>query len=52
MRNAPTHRRAGSLRRRKDLLFCLVLLLPAIVLCTAFILFPIVDSVGISFTGY
>ena len=52
MRNAPTHRRAGSLRRRKDLLFCLVLLLPAIVLCTAFILIPIVDSVAMSFTGY
>ena len=52
MRNAPSLRRAGSPRRRKDLLFCLVLLLPAILLCTAFILIPIVDSVAMSFTDY
>ncbi len=39
-------------RKRQDMLFCLCLLLPAIVLCAAFILIPIVDSVAMSFTSY
>jgi multiple sugar transport system permease protein len=34
------------------MLFCLCLLLPALVLCAAFILIPIVDSVAMSFTSY
>ena len=41
-----------SSRKRQDLLFCLCLLLPAVVLCTAFILIPIIDSVVMSFTNY
>lgn len=45
-------RRKGISSRRKDLLFCLVLLLPAILLCVTFILIPIVDSVKMSFTTY
>ena len=44
-------RGTGS-RKRQDMLFCICLLLPAIVLCTAFILIPIVDSVAMSFTSY
>ncbi len=44
-------RGAGS-RKRQDMLFCVCLLFPAIVLCTAFILIPIVDSVVMSFTSY
>ena len=39
-------------RKRQDLLFCFCLLLPALVLCVAFILIPIVDSVAMSFTSY
>lgn len=36
----------------KDRLFYFVLLLPAILLCVAFIIIPIVDSVMMSFTSY
>lgn len=36
----------------KDRLFYFVLLLPAIILCVAFIIIPIVDSVMMSFTSY
>lgn len=39
-------------RKLQDRLFGLVLLLPAIALCFAFILIPIVDSVKMSFTTY
>ena len=39
-------------RKQKDMLFCLLLLTPAILLCVAFILIPIVDSVAMSFTNY
>lgn len=45
-------RRRGIPSREKDILFCLVLLLPAILLCITFILIPIVDSVKMSFTSY
>ena len=45
--------RSVHLRRTtRDALFSLVLLLPAVVLCVTFILIPIVDSVGMSFTTY
>ncbi len=36
----------------QDRLFCLILLLPAIILCVAFIIIPILDSVWMSFTDY
>lgn len=36
----------------QDRLFCLLLLLPAILLCVAFIIIPIIDSVAMSFTDY
>ncbi len=42
----------GGSGRRRDMLFCFCLLLPAIILCTAFILVPIADSVAMSFTNY
>ncbi len=48
-------RRSGftfSSRKRQDMLFCFCLLLPAIILCTAFILIPIVNSVQMSFTDF
>lgn len=36
----------------KDRMFCFLLLLPAVILCVAFIIIPIVDSVRMSFTDY
>ena len=36
----------------KDKIFYFVLLLPAILLCVAFIIIPIIDSVAMSFTTY
>jgi len=39
-------------RKQQDAAFALLLLLPAIVACTIFILIPIVDSVWMSFTTY
>lgn len=36
----------------QDRLFCLFLLLPAIILCITFIIIPIIDSVWMSFTDY
>ncbi|MCD7737757.1 MAG: sugar ABC transporter permease [Lachnospiraceae bacterium] len=39
-------------RRTKDKLFCALLLTPAVVLCVAFIIIPIIDSVRMSFTDY
>lgn len=39
-------------RSTQDILFCAVLLLPAIILCVLFIIIPIVDSVLMSFTTY
>ena len=36
----------------QDRLFCLILLLPAIIHCVAFIIIPILDSVWMSFTDY
>lgn len=52
--SASSHRSLLNFRSRKeqDMLFCFCLLLPAIILCTAFILIPIVDSVAMSFTDY
>lgn len=41
-----------SVRKRKSALFSLCLLIPAIVLCTAFILLPIINTVWMSFTEY
>jgi len=38
--------------KSKDLVFYIVLLLPAVLLCLAFIIIPIVDSVAMSFTTY
>lgn len=35
-----------------DRLFCLLLLLPAMILCITFIIIPIIDSVWMSFTDY
>ena len=52
---SPAAKRTGKLfntRKRQDMLFCFCLLLPAIILCIAFILIPIVDSVAMSFTDY
>lgn len=45
-------RLGGLSRKKKDILFCFILLLPAILLCVTFILIPIVDSVTMSFTSY
>lgn len=39
-------------RITQDKIFCLILLLPAIILCVAFIIIPIIDSVFMSFTDY
>ena len=39
-------------RRQKDAAFSLLLLTPAIICCVVFILFPIIDSVKMSFTTY
>ena len=39
-------------QKTKDVLFCLLLLLPAIVLCITFIIIPIIDSVIMSFQDY
>lgn len=39
-------------RRQKDAAFSLLLLTPAIICCVIFILFPIIDSVKMSFTTY
>lgn len=39
-------------KKQQDMLFCAILLLPAVVLCIAFILIPILDSVRMSFTEY
>ncbi len=39
-------------RRVQDGIFCAILLLPAILLCVAFIIIPIIDSVMMSFTDY
>lgn len=38
--------------RKNDMLFCTVLLLPAVLLCVTFIIIPIVDSVAMSVTEY
>ena len=39
-------------RQVQDAMFCFVLLLPAIILCVAFIIIPIIDSVMMSLTDY
>lgn len=39
-------------KKQQDIIFCGVLLLPALILCIAFILIPIIDSVAMSFTSY
>lgn len=47
------HKRLIINRRSvREGLFCLILLLPAIVLCVAFIIIPIFDSVWMSLTSY
>ncbi len=55
MKIADTHR-LGFLnlhsKKQQDILFCAVLLLPAMILCVAFIIIPIIDSVIMSFTTY
>lgn len=57
MGNAEIAKRVGRKRpfgseRLKDRLFCLLLLLPAIILCVVFIIIPIIDSVIMSFQDY
>lgn len=55
MHSSPAPRRSWlnfRSRKQQDRLFCFCLLLPAIILCVAFILIPIVDSVAMSFTDY
>ena len=47
-----TQRPALHNQKRKDVLFCLLLLLPAVVLCITFIIIPIIDSVIMSFQDY
>ena len=53
---APILRRKRGLnlhsKKQQDMLFCFVLLLPAIIMCVAFIIIPIIDSVKMSFTQY
>lgn len=39
-------------QKRQDKLFCLLLLLPAIILCVVFIIIPIINSVVMSFQDY
>lgn len=36
----------------QDRIFCMILLLPAVLLCITFIIIPIIDSVWMSFTDY
>lgn len=57
MGNAEIAKRGGRKRpfgseRLKNRLFCLLLLLPAIILCVVFIIIPIIDSVIMSFQDY
>ena len=55
MHSSPAPRRSWlnfRSRKQQDRLFCFYLLLPAIILCVAFILIPIADSVAMSFTDY
>lgn len=52
MKTSQPARRRRLTSRQEDMIFCFFLLLPAIILCVAFILIPIVDSVRMSFTTY